>query len=94
MKASILVLLSLSSFSLFAQPVYHCKSGSSVRKIEISYQSNGIEVPCVVKYTKGSESFSLWNAKHEVGYCEAKAKSLKNKLEGFGWNCAADPAGL
>ena len=86
------MLISIVSTSAFAQPAYVCNSGSAQRQIEVVYQSANSKTPCEVKYTKGNQSTTPWNAKHQQGYCEAKAKVLMKKLEGFGWKCSEQRA--
>ncbi len=91
MKFSLLVLTSVVSVSISAQPLYLCKQGSAERKVEVVYKSSGARTPCEVKYTKGTNVTLPWNARHQEGYCEIKAKQLVKKLEGYGWRCSEKP---
>lgn len=63
-----------------------CVFGGNERKIEIVYPE-GTELPCEVQYTKNGEMSVLWNAKGEIGYCEAKAAEFVEKQQGWGWEC-------
>ena len=79
--------------SLLANPTI-CTFGELSRKIEVVYSDPGQPVPCEVIYDKSAEGAieSLWQASNEAGYCEAKAASLIEKLEGTGWDCGTDAA--
>lgn len=89
MKPFLLGLLVVSTPAL-ANPVT-CSQGELSRTIEVVYSDPGQPVPCEVIYDKSAEGSieSLWRAGTESGYCELKAESLKQKLEGLGWSCGA-----
>lgn len=74
-------------------PRYACVNGNLERRVEVIYET-GVTVPCEVHYTKNIESPDdsqvLWRALNEEGYCEAKASEFVSKLEGWGWDCAAN----
>lgn len=88
MKYILLLTLALLSFQSYAQDKYVCHKGSAERTVEVVYSQPGSKVPCEVKYTKSNSNEVLWNATHEVGYCESKAKTFAAKLGGFGWSCS------
>ncbi len=68
-----------------------CNNGGDERVIGVQYEIPGQQVPCLVVYEKRTEGGTdyPWNAKGQVGFCEEKADYLKDRLEGFGWQCAA-----
>ncbi len=65
---------------------YQCK-GPDTRQIFVRYFNSPAKVPCEVVYEKPQETKSLWNARHEVGYCEAKAAAFVVKHQGWGYTC-------
>lgn len=79
----------------FSAPVHagdwRCENGGNERIIRVQYETEGSAVPCMVVYDKITEGGTEypWNAKGQAGYCEEKADYLKERLEGFGWTCAA-----
>ncbi len=81
------------AFSLLSLPAvagdWICKNGMSERVVRVQYEVPGQPVPCLVVYEKRDEGATdyPWNAKGQVGYCEEKADYLKERLEGFGWQC-------
>lgn len=88
MKSLLLVALSILAFQAHAQDKYVCKSDHSERVIEVVYTNPNSKVPCEVHYTKPDGTAVLWDAKHEVGYCEAKAKAFAEKLTTLGMSCS------
>ncbi|WP_236688021.1 hypothetical protein [Photobacterium angustum] len=88
MKSLLLVTLSILAFQAHAQDRYVCKSDHSERVIEVVYANPNSKVPCEVRYTKPEGTAVLWDAKHEVGYCEAKAKAFAEKLTSLGMSCS------
>jgi hypothetical protein len=85
-----LVLITLLASSAFAQTGYECSSGGLVRRVEIVYSGDG-RVPCEVQYVKETEApgsrETLWDARNESGYCEARAEEFVNRLQSLGWSC-------
>jgi len=69
---------------------WSCSQGNDVREVHVERTTNN-PVPCTVMYqklTEGVEDQVLWNAQHDAGYCEAKAREFIVKLESHGWVCA------
>jgi hypothetical protein len=67
-----------------------CKSGNTVREIDVQSQTPSNPVPCSVVYKKTTEGVpdqTLWTAENDAAYCEEKAKALADKLNSSGWNC-------
>ena len=66
-----------------------CRMGDLSRSIEVVYTNPGQPVPCEVLYGKATQGTleTLWRARNEAGYCEAKAARLTGKLENLGWQC-------
>ena len=88
--ASVLGLaLAVSGSMAFAQDgySYQCTHNSSVRTIEVVYLQRESAVPCEVNYIKDGVQESLWNARYEEGYCEAKAAEFSKRQEEWGWSC-------
>lgn len=86
------LLLSLVLFVISqVSSAVECKSGTTVRKVDIVYETEGKKVPCSVKYTKedGIDKI-LFSAKAEEGYCEKKSEAFQQKLKTMGWDCAAN----
>lgn len=71
---------------------YVCQSGSTIRRISIEVEDGSRSVPCSVVYSKETEApgdrRTLWSAKADRAYCEAKAKGLADKLSSGGWQCS------
>ncbi|EAR54935.1 hypothetical protein SKA34_09453 [Photobacterium sp. SKA34] len=88
MKSLLLITLSILAFQAHAQDRYVCKSDHSEHVIEVVYTNPNSKVPCEVRYTKPDGTAVLWDAKHEVGYCEAKAKTFAEKLTSLGMSCS------
>ena len=68
-----------------------CEHGNLVREIKVE-RATEAAVPCSVVYDKTSEGQSpdvLWTANADGAYCDAKADSLADKLNGYGWSCTA-----
>jgi len=74
---------------------FRCVNGDQVRRVEVAHPT-GAPVPCEVRYFKDTEapgqSATPWRADNEAGYCADRAAELVNRLQGFGWNCAAAAA--
>lgn len=72
-----------------------CQYGDLTRSIEVVYADPGQPLPCEVIYDKPDEGGleSLYQAQNEAGYCEARAKELVSRLEGFGWQCEGSGTG-
>ena len=66
---------------------YECRSGSSLRAIEVIYMQRESPVPCEVRYRKQGQEETLWKANYEVGYCEKQAAAFVRKQENWGWLC-------
>ena len=67
---------------------FECSNGSLVRKVEVVYAEKDKKVPCAVKYTTEDQTEKeVASAKAQEGVCEEKAKTLSDKLTGFGWKC-------
>jgi hypothetical protein len=95
MKRLLIVLLIVAAPAAWAEAT-QCTLGGLTRKVEVVYSSPPAQVPCEVIYSKPNEGetrTSLWNAQIEPGYCEARAQSFVEKLEGLGWSCSGAPAG-
>ncbi len=68
-----------------------CEHGNLIREINVE-RATVEPVPCSVVYDKASEGFGsnvLWTANADGAYCDAKANSLADKLNGLGWACTA-----
>jgi len=85
------LLIAVLAGSPAAADTIRCEVGTDVRTIQVVYADPGQPVPCEVIYgNHGAGTLeTLWRADHEAGYCEAQAKSLVSRLEGFGFRCAA-----
>ena len=73
-----------------SERIFSCTNHSVTRTIKILYPS-GAALPCRVTYDKtqeGGELQILWQATTEEGYCEEKAETFVNKLQGWGWACS------
>lgn len=70
---------------------YQCQSGDIVRRIVIEVGDPSTGLPCEVVYWKDTEAPGvrrvLWNARTDAAYCQQKASSLAEKLNGSGWQC-------
>ena len=70
---------------------YECKSGDSVRHIELVYEKPASQVPCSVLYTRDADepdqTKTLWRAEYEPGFCEQHIEAFLEKLERLGWTC-------
>lgn len=70
---------------------YVCEYQQHVRRVEVQYESPQQELPCEVHYKKKTEKPGhdqvLWSANNSASYCENKARSFVDKLEGWGWTC-------
>ncbi|WP_448217853.1 hypothetical protein [Endozoicomonas sp. 2B-B] len=69
---------------------YTCDRSNQERKISVIYLQRESSLPCQVRYTKGSDEKTLWNATYTEGYCEGQASEFVKKQEGWGWNCTLD----
>lgn len=82
---SSIAVLCISSSSFAA---VECIQNKSVRKIEVVYSGTDGKAPCTVQYTKEDDSKKeIAAAKTDGALCEQKAKTLADKLTGFGWKC-------
>ncbi len=89
MKKLVLLTVALAFSSIAAADItYSCKHGNQERIISVVYPEGGNSVPCEVRYQKGDNVQTLWNAQNEVGYCEARAEEFVEKQKGWGWNCS------
>ena len=80
-----------------AGPVWaatECTQDDLTRTISVVYSSPGQPLPCEVLYEKPDEgqTMTLWRARNEAGYCEARAAEFINKLVDLGWACSAAEA--
>ena len=75
------------STTVNASEQYICELGNQQRIIEVIYKNPLEPVPCQVKYHKQNSIETLWQAKNQAGYCEAKADEFAIKLESLGWRC-------
>jgi len=66
---------------------YVCDNNGAKRIVSIVYQNEEQPVPCEVRYDKGQGVETLWTAKSEVGFCEARVNEFIEKQESWGWNC-------
>ena len=66
-----------------------CTMNQRTRTVTVVYANPGQPVPCEVLYEKPAEnqSMTLWRAKNEAGYCEARAAEFVSKLVDLGWAC-------
>ena len=69
---------------------YECTLDGMTRRVVVE-RSGPETVPCEVAYYRVDEAPGerqvLWNAVNEVGYCESRAESFADQLEGWGWRC-------
>jgi hypothetical protein len=91
MKKFILLISGLIFSQISFAHDYTCTQGSAKRYISVAHEE-GQELPCQVKYDKPDQASVEypWNADSTPGYCEEKAEYLANRLESFGWQCAAN----
>ncbi len=66
---------------------YQCKHDNDVRTIEVIYLQRESALPCEVNYIKNGVSETLWSARYEQGYCEARAAEFSKRQEEWGWVC-------
>lgn len=75
----------------FAAKETTCKQDSRVRKVKVGYKDETQGGDCAVTYSKESEEPGaekvLWSAQRQPEYCQEKADSFVQKLEGMGWTC-------
>lgn len=64
-----------------------CTYDEEVREIHVIYEIEGQSLPCSVLYRQPGSEEVLWNALHEEGYCEEKAKAFVEKQRQWGWTC-------
>ena len=76
------------SLSANASEDYVCDNNGEKRIVSIVYQDEQALVPCEVRYDKGQGVETLWVAKSEVGYCEARVNEFIGKQESWGWRCS------
>ena len=86
LSISIMTLL-IGSLSAAASQNYVCDNDGEKRIVSIVYQDEQALVPCEVRYDKGRGVETLWVAKSEVGYCEARVNEFIEKQESWGWSC-------
>lgn len=92
-KASLVTLVGLVMTGLASASdnySYTCTYGKQERKVSVIYLQRESSVPCEVRYTKGSQEETLWNASYTVGYCEDRASEFIKKQESWGWVCTLD----
>ena len=80
-----------ASYSVANLNEYACLRDQVVRVVYVEYLDGSGQPPCTVVYNKRppeqpSQEF-LWSAKTDVGFCEANARGLVEKLRGWGWKC-------
>ena len=66
-----------------------CEHNNLIREITVQRDTSN-PAPCSVIYNKDSEgqgSQSLWNARHDGNFCDAKADEFAEKLKSYGWSC-------
>jgi hypothetical protein len=73
-----------------------CTMSDEVRRVLTMHETDA-PVPCTVRYRKeteapGAPAEVLWSAENEAGFCEARAAEFVERLESWGWRCAADMA--
>ncbi|RDH82122.1 MAG: hypothetical protein DIZ78_17025 [endosymbiont of Escarpia spicata] len=94
--AAAFFITTFSTQSNAADQIYQCELNGLERRIEIHYQQETGLPPCEVRYFKEAELPDsmqiLWSADNETGYCEEKAAKFRQKLEGWGWQCAPTPS--
>ncbi|RLJ18874.1 hypothetical protein DJ030_10850 [bacterium endosymbiont of Escarpia laminata] len=94
--AAVIFITTFSTQSTAADQIYLCELNGLERRIEIHYQQEIGLPPCEVRYFKEAEQPGsmqiLWSADNETGYCEQKAAKFRQKLEGWGWQCAPTPS--
>ncbi len=70
-----------------------CTLADKSRRVQI-VRDAGVSVPCEVLYDRDTyapgDPKVLWQAKHEKGFCEARAAELIAKLRSRGWDCRED----
>ena len=95
MRRMLWSLLAVLPVVAFAQDEnrFRCTQGDLVRRVEIARETDAA-VPCAVRYYKDTEAPGegpqvLFNARNEVGYCEARAREFVARLETLGWTCAS-----
>lgn len=77
------ILITLSSA---ANADWTCKSADVTRRVSVEYETASA-VPCRVTYEKQGTLTYPWRAERQLGYCEAKAEQLVERLRSFGWTC-------
>ena len=80
-----------ANYSVFNLNEYRCLNDEMIRVVYVEYIGGPGLPPCTVVYKKRlpeqpSQVFP-WNAEMDVGFCEAKARKLVEKLRGGGWKC-------
>ena len=90
-------IFSISMIVLFASHAFAdevCTQGNLTRTVSVVYAEPGQAVPCEVLYDKPQEGAAqtLWRARNEAGYCEARAKEFVDKLKNMGWSCTTKEA--
>ena len=66
-----------------------CENNDLMREISVK-RVTAAAAPCSVVYDKSTENLGsqvLWTANNDGAYCDAKANSLAEKLQGWGWSC-------
>ena len=66
-----------------------CEHNDLMREISVKRET-AAAAPCSVVYDKSTENLGsqvLWTAQNDGAYCDAKANSLAEKLQGWGWTC-------
>ncbi len=93
-SVTILAVLPLAMLAPIAFADEVCAQGELTRTVRIVYADPGQAVPCEVLYEKSQEggTQTLWRARNEAGYCEARAKEFVEKLKTMGWSCTTQQA--
>ncbi len=73
-----------------------CHYEELTRNVVVLYPNEPARPPCKVYYAKPNENViprTLWEAQHEVDYCQRKAAGFIKRLESWGWQCNLDNDG-
>jgi len=78
----------LGPTTALANENYVCESNGVKRIIQLVYHNDNASVPCEVRYDKGTGMETLWHARTEAGYCEARMNEFIDKQQSWGWQCS------
>lgn len=82
------VSVSLMPTTALANENYLCENNGVKRIIQLVYLNDNASVPCEVRYDKGTGMETLWHARTEAGYCEARMNEFITKQHSWGWQCS------